>query len=103
MVDAMVEKVESENTDGLVQRVRMDAERLKKDFDDVGRPEDLSERLLSVTNINEPEKVYVRSVELNDDGAHATAVCIKPKSENSIVIITPQWHFFDNDWWQTDD
>ena len=40
---------------------------------------------------------------LGGGGQHARAECIRRKSENHIVITRPQWHHFDNDWWQIDD
>ena len=40
---------------------------------------------------------------VSQDGKHARAQCVSRRSENSIVITKPQWHYFDNDWWQVDD
>jgi len=80
-----------------------DAERLRKAFASVGSPEHLTEAMLGGVNIAKPAKAYLQSVELSQDGEHAKSVLVVFKSENSVVKSTPQWHYFDNDWWQTDD
>jgi hypothetical protein len=54
-------------------------------------------------NINEPTPIYVRSVDMSEAGDHGKAVCLHRKSENYMVITSPQWHFLDNHWWQVDD
>jgi hypothetical protein len=82
---------------------REDAERLGEMLKDIESPEQLSEVFLHTINITEPIRIYVRSVTLSADGAHATAECIRRKSERSMTLTTPQWHHFDNDWWQIDD
>jgi hypothetical protein len=80
-----------------------DAERLQEMLKDVKSPDELSQMFLGTINLSEPVKVYVRSVRLSDDGEHAQAECVRRKSARSITITTPQWHHFDNDWWQIDD
>ena len=72
-------------------------------FGDVAGPQELVQRFLSIGRLNGSGKLYVRAVTLSEDGKHAQAECVRCKSENSMVITTPQWHFFDNDWWQVDD
>lgn len=80
-----------------------DAERLQEMLKDIESPEELSQVFLGSVNITEPIKIYVRAVELSADGAHAKAECVRRKTERSITITRPQWHHFDNDWWQVDD
>lgn len=80
-----------------------DLERIRKGFADVQSPEELVERFLASGGIKASGKIYVRSVELNEAGDHAQAECVERKSENHIVIMHPEWHYFDNDWWQVDD
>jgi len=80
-----------------------DLERIRKGFADVQSPEELVERFLASGGIKASGNVYVRSVELNEAGDHAKAECIERKSENHIVIMHPEWHYFDNNWWQVDD
>jgi ferric-dicitrate binding protein FerR (iron transport regulator) len=80
-----------------------DAERLRQMAADIDSPEQLWQLFLGAINITEPGQVYVRSVELSGDGEHARAVCVQRKSEHHMVITRPQWHYFDNDWWQIDD
>ncbi len=76
-----------------------DAKRIIGGCSDVKSPEELLERFLHRINISESHKVYVRSVSMDADRKHATGV----KGEKRYVITTPQWTFFDGDWWQTDD
>ena len=80
-----------------------DAQRLGQALADVKSPEELGQAFLANINISEPVTVYVRSVELSADGAHAKAECVTRKSERHMTITRPQWHHFDNDWWQIDD
>lgn len=80
-----------------------DAERLQEMLKDIKSPDELSEVFIGSVNITEPITVYVRSVELSANGAHAKAECIRRKSETHMVITRPQWHHFENDWWQIDD
>ena len=80
-----------------------DAKRLQEMAAGINSPGELAKAFLGSVNIKEPTTVYVRSVELNEAGDHAKAVCIQRKTANHMVITGPQWHFFDNDWWQVDD
>ncbi len=80
-----------------------DAKRLGEMTANINTPDELGKAFLSSVNIHEPTKVYVRAVTLSDDGHHAQAQCVARKSERSMTITTPQWHYFDNDWWQIDD
>jgi len=79
-----------------------DLEGIRKGFGDVASPQELRQRLSSISP-GGSRKLYVRSATVSEDGRHAEAQCIHRESENTIVITTPQWHFFDNDWWQVDD
>ncbi len=80
-----------------------DAKRLQQGFANIGGVEELSKVMLDSVNISEPIKIYVRSVEISQDGQHARAQCIRRKGPQSLTVTTPQWHHFDNDWWQIDD
>jgi ferric-dicitrate binding protein FerR (iron transport regulator) len=80
-----------------------DAKRLGRMTADMHSPDELGKAFLHMVNINEPTKVYVRAVTLSDDGRHAQAQCITRRTERSMTITSPQWHYFDNDWWQIDD
>lgn len=80
-----------------------DAKRLQQAFGNVQSVEELSKVMLGGINISEPIKIYVRGVEVSQDGMHARAQCVRRKGPRSVTITTPQWHYFDNDWWQIDD
>lgn len=80
-----------------------DLERLRQGFGNVASPQDLVQRFLASGGLAGFGKVYVRTVTLTNDGKHAQAQCVRRSGETSMVITTPQWHFFDNDWWQVDD
>ncbi len=80
-----------------------DAQRLGQMTANLQSPEEMAQAFLGSVNIKEPTTVYVRSVALSEDGTHAKAECITRKSERGMTITTPQWHYFDHDWWQVDD
>jgi ferric-dicitrate binding protein FerR (iron transport regulator) len=80
-----------------------DLERLRQGFGAVAGPQDLAQRFVSSGGLNASGKLYVRGVTVSEDGKHAQAECVGYRSETSMVITNPQWHFFDNDWWQVDD
>lgn len=80
-----------------------DAARLQEMLKDIQNPKELSQAFTDGVNISAPVTVYVRSVELSADGTHAKAECVQRKSERRMTITRPQWHHFDNDWWQIDD
>lgn len=80
-----------------------DAERLGQMAANFNNAEEMAQAFQGAVNITEPTTVYVRNVELSDDGNHARAECISRKSPTHMVITRPQWHQFDNDWWQIDD
>ena len=80
-----------------------DLERLRKGLGDVTSPQQLVERFIASGGIQGSGSIYVRSVKLNEAGDHAQAECVRYEGMNRIVIIHPEWHYFDNDWWQVDD
>ncbi|MHC4623495.1 MAG: FecR domain-containing protein [Planctomycetota bacterium] len=80
-----------------------DARRIREGFADVNSLEEMVERALPKININEPHKIYVQSVSMDPDGEHATARCVEVRGERRYLVTTPQWTYFDDDWWQTDD
>ncbi|UCD51924.1 MAG: FecR domain-containing protein [Phycisphaerales bacterium] len=80
-----------------------DAQRLGERLKDIESPEQLGQVFIGTVNITESITVYVRSVELSDDGKHAQAECVRRRGPSHMVITRPQWHHFDNDWWQIDD
>lgn len=80
-----------------------DLERLRQGFKDIESPEDMINRFLSMGISKAKNKLYIRSVELNKTGDHAQASCLERKATNQTTITSPQWHYFDNDWWQVDD
>jgi hypothetical protein len=82
-----------------------DAKGIREEFADadVESPEEMAEHAAATVNIDKPKKVYVQSVTVDPDGKHATARCVEVKGHRRYTITTPQWTYFDNDWWQTDD
>jgi ferric-dicitrate binding protein FerR (iron transport regulator) len=80
-----------------------DLERLRQGFGNIASSQELVQRFVSSGGLNASGKIYVRSVTVSEDGKHAQAECVRYKSETSMVITRPQWHYFDNDWWQVDD
>jgi ferric-dicitrate binding protein FerR (iron transport regulator) len=83
---------------------KADAERLQKMGPDISSPQELLDRFIAMGGIKKASgEIYVRSVTLNENGDHAVARCIEYVSDHHIIGHTPQWHFFDNDWWQIDD
>ena len=83
---------------------KADAERLQKMGPDISSPQELLDRFIAMGGINKASgEIYVRSVTLNENRDHAVARCIEYVSDNHIIGHTPQWHYFENDWWQVDD
>lgn len=80
-----------------------DAERLQQAFGNIESIEALSEAFLQGVNIKEPTRVYLRDIEISEDGKHATAKLLTGEVAGRISGSFPQWHYFDNDWWQVDD
>ena len=83
---------------------KADAERLQKMGGEVNSPQELLDRFIAMGGINKASgEIYVRSVTLNEKGDHAVARCMEYASERHLIGHTPQWHYFDNEWWQIDD
>jgi len=80
-----------------------DLERIRQACGDVANADELTNRFLAMGGMKAQGKLYVRSVTLSEAGDHAQAQCLERKSAHHLVITTPQWHYFDNDWWQVDD
>jgi hypothetical protein len=78
-----------------------DAQRFTESLGDIESMEQLTQLMVSDVNMSDSGKLYVRSVTLADNRKHAIAVCVK-KAEHTHGY-TPQWTYFDGDWWQTDD
>jgi hypothetical protein len=79
-----------------------DAQNFQKGLGDkVNSPEDLAKMVASSLN-SQGGDIYITSITLNQAGDHATARCVS-KNGNRTVVTTPQWHYFDNAWWQIDD
>ena len=70
---------------------------------DIKSIEEFTEFAIAGINPSKAGKHYIQSVTLVVDGKHATARCVEEKGYRRYTITTPQWAFFDNDWWQTDD
>lgn len=77
-----------------------DAQRFIQGFLEVNSQDELVELALSGIS-DKTYKLYVRSVTLDKDGKHAMAVCVKKLKQ--VEGFTPQWTYFEGDWWQTDD
>jgi hypothetical protein len=78
-----------------------DAKGFIEAFRDVQSTNELVERMMGGIS-DEKVKLYVREVTLRDD-THAAVECVKLAANNLCSGYTPQWTYFDNDWWQTDD
>ncbi len=77
-----------------------DANRFRQALANVNSPEEIKDIMLADIS-DDIYKLYVRSVTLEKDGKHATAICVKKQGQ--AIGFTPQWTYFDGDWWQTDD
>jgi ferric-dicitrate binding protein FerR (iron transport regulator) len=80
-----------------------DARRLQKTFGNIASVEALNEALQQGLNLKDPAKVYLRDIEVSEDGKHAKAGLVKGDIAGNMVGSFPEWHYFDNDWWQVDD
>jgi len=74
------------------------AQNFIKAFEKAESPEQMMEMMCGGISDEESGKIYVRSVILEPDGKHARAYCVSKNYGH-----TPQWTYFDGDWWQTDD
>jgi len=80
-----------------------DVKRLQQALGGIATVEALSETFRQSINLKERTKVYLRDIEVSADGKHATARLITSEIAGRIRGSSPQWHNFDNDWWQVDD
>jgi ferric-dicitrate binding protein FerR (iron transport regulator) len=80
-----------------------DAKRLQQNLANIESAEAMGEAFVQAVNIKEPTKVYLRDIEISEDGKHAKARLLTGKAPISMKGSFPQWHYFDNDWWQVDD
>jgi hypothetical protein len=96
-------KGETEYDSNLFGGSKEDAERLQQTFGNIESVEALGEAFLQGINIKEPIKVYLRDIEISEDGKHAKAKLVTGEVAGRISGSFPQWHYFDNDWWQVDD
>ena len=80
-----------------------DAKRLQKNLSNIESADALSKVFVQSLNIKGPTNVYLRDIEVSEDGKHATAKLIMGENTGRMVSSSPQWHYFDNDWWQIDD
>ena len=79
-----------------------DAQNFQKGLGDkVSSPEELGRMVASSLNSTGGE-IYITSITMNQAADHATARCVG-KSGARTVVTSPQWHYFDNAWWQIDD
>lgn len=80
-----------------------DAQRLQQNLSNITSPEALAAAFAQSVNLQDIATVTLRNIEISDDGTHATAELVVAKTGNGKVITSPQWHYFDNAWWQIDD
>ncbi len=80
-----------------------DAKRLQQSLSGIASPAELAQAFEQSINLKNIQGVQLEGVEVSEDGTHATAKLIRTKGGNGKVISSPQWHYFDNDWWQIDD
>ena len=93
----------SDHRDWFSGMSEQNAEDFVQAFSDVKSQEEIYEIFGSDVNLRGPRNIYIGSVTLADDGKHATARCVRERGEKQYTIYTPQWTYFDGDWWQTDD
>lgn len=80
-----------------------DAKRLQENLNNIESVEALSELFAKSVNLDGPTDVYLRDIEVSKDGKHAKAKLLMGKATGNMKGSSPQWHYFDNDWWQVDD
>jgi hypothetical protein len=96
-------KGEVEYDSNLFGGTKEDAEQLQQNLRNIGSVEALSQAFMQSVNIKEPTKVYLRNIDISEDGKHANARLLTGKFPGSMKGSFPEWHYFDNDWWQVDD
>jgi len=80
-----------------------DSKRLQENLATIESVEALKEMFVQSLNLKGPTNVYLRDIEVSEDGQHATAKLIMGENTGRMTSTSPQWHYFDNDWWQIDD
>ena len=80
-----------------------DAQRIRQSLSGIASPAALIEAFEQSVNLRNIADVQLESIEVSEDGTHATAKLVQTKDGHGKVISSPQWHYFDNDWWQIDD
>ena len=80
-----------------------DAKRLQQNLANIENAEALSKVFEKSVNMEGLTNVYLRNIEISEDGKHAKARLLTSKAPLSMKGSFPQWHYFDNDWWQVDD
>ena len=78
-----------------------DAERIIKNFSHIQSIEQLETGFMQSIS-DKRHTFYVSSVTLSDDKHHAVAACVE-RRDNRVLRLTPQWTYFREGWWQTDD
>ena len=96
-------KGEVEYDSNLFGGTEEDAKRLQDNLASIENAEALSQVFVQSVNIEGPTNVYLRDIEISEDGKHAKARLLLGKNVGSMKGTFPQWHYFDNDWWQVDD
>jgi len=80
-----------------------DAKRLQQNLSNIGDAKALALAFEKSVNFGNVKDVRLEAITISEDGAHATAKLVQTKAAGGTVISSPQWHYFDNDWWQIDD
>jgi len=80
-----------------------DAQRLQQNLGGIASPQALAAAFAQSVNLQDIAKVTLENIEISEDGTHATAQLIQTRTGNGKVITSPQWHYFDDAWWQIDD
>jgi ferric-dicitrate binding protein FerR (iron transport regulator) len=96
-------KGEVEYDSNLFGGTEEDAKRLQQNLANIESAEALSEVFVKSVNMQGLTNVYLRDIEISEDGKHAKARLLTGKAPSSMRGSFPQWHYFDNDWWQVDD
>lgn len=82
------------------QMVASDVENLKNNLANV-EMDQLRKMMIEDVNLKGTKSMYIRSIELSEDGKIVKAQCVKKTS--GLLSTIPKWTYFDGDWWQTDD
>ena len=80
-----------------------DAQRLQQNLGKIASPDALADAFAQSVNFRNIGTVSLEGIEISEDGTHAKAKLIQTQNSNGQVITWPQWHYFDNGWWQVDD